>query len=361
MALSNLTVTEDSQLRLLDEGGLPLLFALLRTGESKWTLSQQWAFITLTNLSSCSKCHDLLLVNGIINLIEEKMSDSQSNIKTSALRCLSNLSSNPRIHEELHERHCLDILMRSCSNGNIYEQPLVASVLRGLSQSDELRENIITEGFLQSLITVCNTSHTVLHDEILSTFCNISATQCFARELYDELGFKGLEALLNKDERVPRLFAVLLLGNLIRLIDLHELLIKSVIAPIIRLSREADDECLRCVGLTLCNILAKESLHADVIQEGGIQPIVLLLLRDSADVFRALKALRHLATFPQHREDMIGSSLKEILIELVAVDRNLNYFEEVTAIFYYLSLDDFCKESIVQSELLRQFAAISDR
>lgn len=360
LALANLSVTEDSSLSLFDEGSLPMLFQLLRERDREWTLCQQWAFITLTNISSCFQCHDALLLNGIIDLIKEKLSETHSNIKASAIRCLSNLSANPRTHERLHESQCLDILMPLCSSGNIYEQPLVASVLRGLSQSEALRECILSEGFLQSLFTVCNTSHNGIHDEILSTFCNISATKCFACELYYVLGFQGLLALLNKDERMPRLFSVLLLGNLISLVDLQESMIKSAITTVIRLTRETDDETfLRCIGLALCNMVSLEALQADIIQKGGIEPIVSLLFTHRADIFRALKALRYLATFPQHREDLVRCSVIEALLSLIAADRKRKNFEEVMAIFYYLSLDDFCKESIAKSELLRLFSTIS--
>lgn len=350
MTLSNLTVADESQVQLLDEGCLPFLFKLLQMKEGEWTLTQRWAFITLTNLSSCSKCHDALLAHGIIDLIEEIMFDSHNKNKASALRCLSNLSTNMSIHDLLQGRNFLDILLRLYSNGNVYEQPLVASVLRGLSQSENWRENIICEGFIQTLVTMCKTNHAGLHEEILSTFCNISATetQSFARELYDELGFQGLESLLNRTDRASQLFAVLLLGNLINLVDLGESSIRRIIAPMIRLSKEADDEISRSVGLSLCNILAQESLHADVINEGGLGLIVSLLSRDVADFLRALSALRNLATFPHHRENIMRSELKENLLKVLGTDRKMNYFDEVWAIFYYLSLEDFCKEEIAR-------------
>jgi hypothetical protein len=292
---------------------------------------------------------------------------SDLDLRTNALLCIANLSSNKANHSVLEQCCKINELIENleCHDGIVQLHAITS--LRGLSTDISLRKQIITAGGTEVLLSLVRSEDESLKLELLSTLCNLSLGGCMgdrANAVLQKIDMPSLIAFMcNNDSATHRMFGAVAIGNIASHIDLQAPVFESgALKPLIELSDNdtACDESQRCMAYAICNLSAELPHRLSIITRGGLPSIMFLChTGDISDMLAALSTIRGLAASADARRLIFEEGVTHVL-SLAMKSGNLQCKREAASILVNLSLNEENKFDIAHSNEIKDLVSLLD-
>ncbi|KAJ1695862.1 hypothetical protein LUZ63_012560 [Rhynchospora breviuscula] len=150
-----LTESASFETLLVSEGVLP---PLIRLAESGSLVGREKAVITLQRLSMSSDAACAIVRHGGIRPLIDICQTSDSVTQSAAAGALKNLSVLPKVRQSLADERSVKVMINLLDCGTVLgSKEYAAECLKNLTATnDHLRQSVITEGGLKSLLTYLN-------------------------------------------------------------------------------------------------------------------------------------------------------------------------------------------------------------
>lgn len=363
MAISNLATVSTNRNPIIEEGGIQPLLDIAADFNSP-EISRRYAFVALTNLSASKTHHETLVECGIISLCCTNMESADTQLRTTAVLCLSNLASNKCNHVALQQASCIQRFM-PLLNGDERDVLLRAvSFFRGLSANVDFCNILLQEDLIQNLLTFTLTQDVEIQTDALAILCNLSLGGYISddpEKLMQKVDVEHLLSFLCSSNATCRLFGAISIGNIVSDVDLQDSILDGgSLNPLIHVANTADLETQRCIAYALCNLCRVEKNRSSIVEEGGLLPIFSLAYsNDICDVFTAVSAIRGLANTDTVRRVVVIHGGLEPLFHTLEKSQHSQSKNQVLAAIAALSLDDENKTAIVNNANFHQIKNLS--
>lgn len=377
MAVSNLAAHEKNQERIVLEGGVEPLFAVLtRTSvgndEVEELVTRRFALSAIANLTACHSCHAKLLEAELLARASSRLNSRDCSIRSSAVLCVANLASNRANHEAIisgYQQQCVNSLLSLTKTPGGEIQLLAVKALRGMASNRTLREALVHQNALEIILELCQVGRNddddnladndELRTEVLAVLCNLSKgghLGSIPKALLESAGSaRDLVPLLRSNNSTYILYGAIALGNIAVDTDFHDALIEvDVIAALLDTARtkKSSQETKRSISYALCNLSAHPVNCQAIVGGGGLDLIVSLCRSgDVKDLASGLATIRSIAASHQHRRKLVlAGALDAISLGLKCFPQKrlrASCLWEACVAMYSLSLNEQNKVSIV--------------
>eukprot|EP00753_Platysulcus_tardus_P011177 PLAT3273.9.p1 GENE.PLAT3273.9~~PLAT3273.9.p1 ORF type:complete len:3983 (+),score=2360.32 PLAT3273.9:40-11988(+) len=355
MALGNLAVHADNQMRIAEEGGLAELVALA-TGKNGDRLTRLYALVALCNVAATPRNHDSLLqLDDLIPCISTAIHTEDEGLRNAAAFTIANLASVARNHGVLISAGIIEQLVALVAGGDSASRRRATSALRGLAVDEALREEIIRAGALPPLLSLSGSKSPELQREVLAALCNLSLTGCIGADPGRFVGAIVIDTLiryLTTPDNTYRLFGAITLGNAAASAELLPAVeAGGALAGLLSVSSSSEFESLRAVAFALINLLSNPRNVDSILDGGGLLPLLALCVSDDLEDQRSgLATVRGLAARPVARRPLMEADVLEAMSHAAGTE-DVSCSRETATTLYYLTLQDELKSEIAEHEV----------